>query len=217
MVIVAAIFFVPSAGMAQSERVRLSSAEEIAIAFYHTANIVPNFRHWIWHRDPYKRSPAAHRSRVFDEEMLRLQTAYQTFNKRRDLLMLRFPVDIKPRQEKDAYYLGMTLKGLDQAHYLSYRFMEEQIAVFPFGMDVVMDSRIDKRLYDRLVAMDQERAQPVLLAAMEAKQANADRPYNIDGLQQWVFKTKIETMTLYTQEGDVLWEYTAPLDLKLNN
>jgi len=47
---------------------------------------------------------------------------------------------------------------------------------------------------------------------MRADEANVDRPYEIDGLQQWVFKTKIDILSLYTEEG-LMWEYTAPIEL----
>lgn len=214
IIFIAVVFvFMPVLAQAQNQRVRLSTPEDIAIAFYRMANVTPNFRKWIWYRPPYKKTPAAHRERVFEEEMTRIQAAWQGFNKRRDYLTVRFPVDIEPRQEGDNYYLGMTLKGLEQAHYLSYAFMKEQIAVFPYGMDVIMDSRIDERLYNQLLNLNQRKERPYIVAVLEAKEANANRPYEIDGLQQWVFKTKIQFISLYPESGGLIWEYNAPVEL----
>jgi len=145
--IVVVLSFVPVNVMAQAERIRLSTSEDIAIAFYRTANITPDFKKWIWQRKPYKLTPASQRPRVFEEEMARLQGTFQGFSKRRDRLTLRFPVDIKPTEQDGVYRMGMTLKGLDQAHYLSMSFLEEQIAIFPYGMDMVLNSQISEALY----------------------------------------------------------------------
>lgn len=205
----------PVIAQAQNERVRLSTVEDIAIAFYRTGGITPDFKRWIWDRAPFKLAPAALRPRIFKEEMLRIRTAHQTFNKKRDYLTVKLPVDLKPRKEDDKYYMGMTLKGLDQAHYMSYQFMKEQIAVFPYGLDLIMDSMITSSLYEQLGMLNQKKNVPFVIIAMEAKEADTSRPYQIDNLQQWIFRTKIQTMTLYTAAGDLLWEYTAPVKLSL--
>jgi len=211
-----ALLIVPLSVSAQSERVKLSSAEDIAIAFYRTANITPDFKKWIWQRRPYKLTPASQRPRVFEEEMARLQGTFQGFNKRRDRILVKFPVDINAVEKDGIYKAGMTLKGLDQAHYVSVSFLEEHIALFPYGMDGIMDSVIDASVYAQLKEMNQIKAKPYALIVMQADEANVDRPYEIDGLQQWVFKTRIEALSLYTEEG-LIWEYSAPLNLRLNN
>lgn len=217
IIFIAAVFIaLPGIVQAQSERITLSTPEDIAIAFYRTANVTPNFRNWIWDRTPYKKTPAAHRDRVFDAEMSRIQTAWQGFNKRRDYLTVRFPVDIAVRDDSGAYHIGMTIKGLNQAHYLSYTFMKEQIAIFPFDMDVIMDSSIDEPLYLRLKAMNQRKERPFILAVLEAKQANATRPHEIDGVQQWVLKAKVQGLSLYSGDGGLVWQYLAPIKLSPN-
>lgn len=197
---------------AQSERVKLSSSEEIAIAFYRTAGAVPDFRRWIWDRVPYKTTPPARRPNVFEVEMQRLQASFQIFNKRRDSLTIKVPVDLNPHRTDEQYYIGMTVKGLAQSHYVSTRFMEQNIALFPYGMDLLMDSPIDKELYGALKVLNTIRAKPFVIMTLKAKEANIKRPHQIDDLQQWVFKTKVQNMTLYTQNGERLWEYNAPVD-----
>ncbi len=218
ILIVGICFLLPHQGAAQTERLKISSAEDIAIAFYRTAGVFPDFKTWIWGRAPYKFTPLARRAGVFEEEMTRLQTAYQIFNKRRDRLVVKIPVDINPRKSglnsaSPQYHMGLTVRGLHQAHYVTYQFMEENIALFPSGLDRQMDSVIDAALYARLKHLNTITAKPFVVMVLEGEKAKSDRPYNIDDLQQWVFETKLLNMTLYTQEGDVLWDYTAPIDL----
>lgn len=204
--------------LAQTARPKISSAEEVAIAFYRTGGVLPDFKSWIWGRAPYKYTPLARRAVVFEEEMTRLQRDYQLFNKRRDRLTVKVPVDLNPRQvsEKNGssfYKMGLTFKGLRQAHYVTYQFMGENIALFPRGLDGKMDSKIDLVLYERLKGMNPQRSAPFIILILEGQKAQIDRPHNIDDLQQWVFETKLLNMTLYTQEGEALWDYVAPIDL----
>ncbi len=208
-----AMIFVPTGGQAQNERIRLSSPEDVAIAFYRTANITPDFKIWVWDRSPYVDTPAAKRKQVFEEELARLQQAFLSFNKRRDYLTLRIPVDINLSENGDEYNLDMKIKGVEQANYVSYPFLTMEFAIFPFNMDKIMNSKIDFDLYDRLRTLQQEKQTPYLVVVNEVTQADPSRPYEIEGASRWVLKTKIQFMTLYTQSGQVLWEYLAPSTL----
>lgn len=205
--------FLASPAIAQNERLKLSEPEDIAIAFYRTAGIVPDFKVWVWDRAPYIYTPAAKRKRMFDTELFRVEQAFLSFNKRRDSLNLRIPVDIEPQEKGGDYSLGLKIKGLEQSNYVSYLFLDKQFAIFPNDMDRVMDSKIDFALFDKLSTLRKRGKSPYVLLVTEVKEADAKRPYNIDGAQRWVLKTDIQLMTLYDGNGRVLWEYSAPINL----
>jgi hypothetical protein len=210
----AILAFIPSFAKAQGEH-SYATAEDVAIAFYKTGGVVPNFDRWIKQREPYIRTPWARMDEVYAQEMSRLQLAYRNFNPESDYLMVRTFVRLNTYKEagpegKMTYRLKATFSNAPDALYFPFDFLEERIIIMPNKIDVLMDSAITKAEYDFITEALPHSAKNSMIVRMKAKKGNVNQPYEIDGMQQWVLTADIASMEIWSKQGRLLWEYSAP-------
>lgn len=197
------------------KREKFSSAEDIAIAFYKSGRVVPNFKRWIEKRPPYKLTSPTRRPKVMEEEMLRLQTAYQQFNPSQDYLMIRTFVQLEPKENIDeegvtSYELKMTFDKASEALYFPYEFLSERIVVMPAKLDKLMVSEINKYQYDMISEETRNSAVNMMVARLRVRKADLSRPYNIDGIEQWALTTDVVSLEVWSKQNRLLWEHSAP-------
>lgn len=197
------------------KRLKFSNTEDVAIAFYKTGDTIPNFERWIRESEPYKITPWANRETVMTEEKARLQLAYRNFNAEKDYLIIRTMVDAKPTATQQAdgsqtYTLNAKFAQAPDALYFPYDFLGERIVVMPHKIDKFLDSALTKPQYDRLIDAGKKITDATMIVRLKATESDMSRPYDIDGLKQWVLKTEIVTLEIWNKAGQLLWEYSAP-------
>lgn len=196
------------------KRLKFSNTEDVAIAYYKTGNKIPNFEKWIKDREPYKITPWAAREKEMTNEMARLQLAYKQFNPEEDYLLIRtsvqlMPLIIKNKTGKNTYTLNATFAKAQEALYFPYEFLDERIVVMPYKLEKLMNSPLEKSQFEYIT--DSLRGkESTMIIRMKAREADFSRPYKIDGLQQWVFKTDIVTMEIWNWRKQLIWEYSVP-------
>jgi len=79
-----------------------SSGEDVMIAFYKTANAIPNFDRWIKNQAPYINTPAALRKEIHEQELYRLRLAYQNFSSEKNHLVVKARARMKVLKQKDS-------------------------------------------------------------------------------------------------------------------
>ena len=208
-------------------RVTFSSTEDIAIAFYKTGGSIPNFERWTKERKPYNLTPWARREAMLKNEMTRLKLAYRNFDPKGDFLTIRTFVDMDPQEqvgedEEVTYKLPITFSEAPDALYFPYEFLGERIVLMPYSMEKVMNGEITEAQYEFITDALRHSAKNTMIVRLRANEADLSRPYKIDGLYQWVFKTDIVSLEIWSKQGRLLWEYTAPWytspnTVKLNN
>lgn len=197
------------------KRLKFSSTEDIALAFYKTGGIIPNFEHWIKERKPYNLTPWGRREKMLATEMSRLQLAYKNFTPKDDFLLIRTFVHITPEEHvndngEKTYSLSIVFSKAPDALYFPYNFLDQRIVLMPYKLETIMNSEINETQYNFIQETTQASHKNTMVVRLRAKEADFSKPYEIDGLEQWVFKTKIASLEIWNKQNRLLWEYTAP-------
>ena len=210
-------------------RSKAFSPEEVAIAYYKSGDVVPNFEKWIKDRDPYKHTAWAKRVKVYEEELARLALAYQQYDPKNDFIIVRTTANLEPKkvlretnedlqegEEQYDYFLNAKFTSAPDALYFPYDFLKERIILMPYQLTDVMNSPITKQTYDRLFEKRSQRKKLTTIFRLKPDEADFSQPYMIDGLEQWVFKTRIATVEFWSTSGSLVYERSADWYLSPN-
>ena len=196
-----------------------STDEEIIIAFYKTGDSVPNFSRWIKKTEPYIHTPWAKREQVHEEELYRLQLLYQTYDPKKDHLIIKTKVNLKPikkeginkdGEKKDVYQLKSWFTNAPDALYFPYQFLDERIIVMPYHLEETMKSTISQADFNFINDNSNPNIEITAIFRMQPYSADLSQPYKIDGLEQWVLTTKVISVEYWKKSGELLWEKTVP-------
>lgn len=209
------LLFCFSAPLHAQKRLKFSTTEDIAIAFYKTGGIIPNFERWITEGKLYSLTAWARREDMIKQEMSRLQLAYTQFRPTEKFLLIRTFVNIAPKKHvndtgEETYTLPITFTQAPDALYFPYDFLGERIVVMPHKLDILMNDAINKTQYDFINKAIKNSNKNTMIVRLQATQADTSKPYKIDGLDQWVLKAKIVSLEVWNKQGALLWEHTAP-------
>lgn len=208
-------------------RIKFSSTEDVAIAFYKTGKVVPNFESWIKAQPPYNATPWAKREMMMEQEKTRLQLAYKNFDPEEDFLVIRTYASVNPQEKVDekgekTHSLSMAFTEAPEALYFPYDFMEQRIVVVPHKIDVIMNSDISLSQYEMIKEAVRTSSTNTLIVRLKPMKADLSRPYKIDGMDQWALTAEVVSMEVWSEQERLLWEYTVPWYVspntkKLNN
>ena len=194
---------------------RASTPEDIALAFYKTGGIIPNFENWVKKQAPYINTPWAMREDIYNEELYRLQLAYQNFDPEKNFLVVKTFSNINPIKNTDdegveTYNIEINFSKAPEALYFPYALLEERIILMPYHLESIMSGEISDLQYAHIDKITNPRDDVHTIIHMRPHEADFSKPYKIDGLEQWVFKTKIISIEMWSNKDELIWEYTAP-------
>ncbi len=193
---------------------KFSSAEDVAIAFYKTGKVIPNFERWITERVPYNETAWALRAKVMKAEKERLKNAYMSFNPEKDQLIIRTNVNLKTQEaiigDKKIYHLKINFSKAPDAFYFPYNFLGVNIAVTPKSLKKTLNPQISSQLYDFLQTELNEKNSNAMIIRLRPEKADITQPYKINDLQQWVMTASISSIEIWSKDGRILWDYSAP-------
>ena len=205
---------------------KISSTEDVVIAFYKTGNARPNFEKWIVEREPYRTTALALRPELMDKEMTRLKNAYAAFNPQTDLLTVRTEGMVRVGQFQDPAQPGATITRLDisfragEADYFPYDFMGERFAVIPKDLQKLLKPTIQNQQYPYMRDVLKNGKPVTIILELRPAKADMEAPFNLDGTGggpdaedgkgQWMFLTDVAAISIWNAKGSMLWEYTAP-------
>lgn len=209
--------YVPAAtAQINAPSAQFATAEDIAIAFYKTGDLVPNFENWITSQKPYSETAFARRPKIMKEELLRLNTAYENFNPALSQIKIKTSAFVTPHvsDNKDGTKNYSVTIDLDEhknaVFYLPYVFMGQNIMVIPYKLEVLDSIEISDYTYNHIKSLiKQGEKYPFILRLRPAK-SDLTAPHLIDGVDQWAFYTDITTLESWTADGRLIWEYSAP-------
>ncbi|MEZ5903536.1 MAG: hypothetical protein R3D88_09610 [Alphaproteobacteria bacterium] len=208
---------------AAQERLTPADAEDVAIAFYKTGGLVPNFKNWIEEREPYNLTPLALRPQVMEEELLRLNTAYKNFNPEKDFLIVKTTALLKTQKnvvvvtdeqgeetEKNEYELIIRFDQKSDVLYFPYQFLEQNIMIVPLKLKDLKTTPLNKLDFERIRGATSENIPVPFILRLRAQKADIEQPYEVDGFDQWALSTEVVSMETWNENGSLLWEYSAP-------
>lgn len=217
LALIALTQFVPAMAQAQNKDSPITS-EDAAIAFYKTAGIAPTVENWIKAAAPYNTTPAALRPRVMTKEKNRIIKKYNGYNPLEDILLIQ--TKVKPQltitklETGNLYYLKLQFVKAPDAFYFPYSYANNHFAIMPYGLRNAMETELSENQYNFLSKNLNSAQSYNLLLRLKAKESVSERPYKINGLDQWILKTSIGSIELWGKSS-ILWEnhaewYTAP-------
>jgi len=196
-----------------------SSGEDIAIAFYKTGDIAPNFTNWIENTAPYINTPWAKREDVMKKERGRVLERFNQYNPLESDLTIRTKVILEAQEVfeeidenivETTYFLNISFLDNEDVMYFPYVHANQNYAVMPFGLEKITRTEINKPEYDFYIENLIPKRPYYLNIDMRANQAVTKRPIEMDGINQWVLKTNIASSEIWDQNDALIWEYTAP-------
>lgn len=207
----------PANGLSETGDLKISSTEDVVIAFYKTGGHQPDFERWIKERDPYRTTAPFLRPETMEKEMVRLKKAYASFDPQEDFLILKANIFARLLQETDkknpektAHFLEMSFKA-GEAGYFPYRFLDKRFAVVPDNLRDYLRLEIPEGQFTHLAQqLGNEGAAVTMILQLRPLKADMKAPYQVDGYEQWAFLTRIAAISVWDRAGRFLWEYTAP-------
>lgn len=193
---------------------QISSAEDVAIAFYKTGKAIPNFDSWIKQKEVYLQTPWGIQDKIYDKELQSLKRQYQEFTPDEDLLVVYTKTNLKYTIEKDKegnnqYFLKSSFKNAPDAFYFPYKLLNQRIVLMPYALEDFLQHQITKGDYDYVKSNRLNDTSVTTIIRMYAHEADMTQPYKIDGLNQWVLKTKIATIEFWS-DNRLIYEYSRP-------
>lgn len=198
------------------KRTKSSSEEDIAIAFYKTGGIQPNFKQWVEKSELYQDTPAARRDEVMDRELQRLASRYHSFNPKKNLLIIQTYAKIKaeevidPVKKTKSYSAEITFAKEPDAFFFPYVFQENNFAVMPLDLQKMMKTNLSEMEYQSIDDLSAKNKSYPFVLALRPTEAKTDEPIEISDVHQWILKTEIITADIWKENGALIWEYTSP-------
>lgn len=205
--------------LAQAQPKNFSNGEDVAIAFYKTGGLQPNYSGWIEKSSPYQDTPWAKREGMMKEERARLSKKFNGYNPNQDDIIFRTKVHLSTEElqeeiEEDIfetfYFLNTEFVAGDDISYFPFEYAKEHFALMPFGMQSLTRTKINKLEFDNYEEVLVPNRAYHLIVRMRPKESVTVRPIEMDGEHRWVLKTDIASAEIWSHKGALLWEYTAP-------
>lgn len=203
------------------EKSNFATAEDVAIAFYKTANIVPDFKDWIKKQQPYSTTALARRPKIMEQELIRLKGLYSQYDPLTDILRIKtssliLPFKTNNDSGQEVYGVSVILDPDKAIEYFPYEYLDRNIMLVPNKFKSMKAHSISKFEYERIKKMVKPKMRYPLMLNFLAKKADIDFPYEVDGIAQWAFSVDIASIESWTNEGRLIWEYSAPWYLSKN-
>ena len=197
-------------------RVEPSTAEDVAIAFFKTANTNPDFYLWAKGTQEYKTIAPSRANEYVFRETQRLMQVWQKYDKQEPIIDIKANVllEIKATTDKDGnefYWMYISLEQ-DDAVYFPYKFQEYKIAVIPQMIETLMIQPLQKEQYQMILGEFENKAVGNGKMYMQLKPVKAyiHQPYKIDNEDQWVLLSDIATISIKSVKTNApYWTYSA--------
>lgn len=215
---------------AQADQKEISSREDVAIAFFKTGDVLPNFESWAKNMEAYKTVPLGETSTFIKKEKERLTKRWLNYNPQEDFIVFKVPVRItlsavEGQKDHAKYWMRIAFADKDMSEeYFTVGFQGYYIAVIPQKSDETLIQNLrpeqfmalSERFGDSLVGTAD------LYIELRPAQAYTNAPHKIDNSDQWVLLSDVISMTLTDRESKPFWNYSAswyvsPKTLELNN
>lgn len=193
-----------------------STNEDVAIAFFKTADTNPDFEKWARDGKGYKTiAPSQAADYLYDEKqrLMRLWKKYDGDNAMIDI-NTNVDIDLKTTADEDGnqFYWMYINFGKDSSVYFPFTYLEYKIAVIPQMIETMTIQKLQK---EQFLLMQQEfdgkvRGQGSLSLQLKPVKAYIHQPYNIDGQDQWALLTDVATMSIKSHRTNApYWNYSA--------
>ncbi|PZO85398.1 MAG: hypothetical protein DI626_07505 [Micavibrio aeruginosavorus] len=193
-----------------------STNEDVAIAFFKTANVKPDFMKWAKESREFKVAAPARVDDFLFMESQRLSRRWKEYDPETSLIRVGATVSVvlEHLAAKDGGEIFRMTMSFDKGDvtYFPYEFQDYKFAVVPQKIETLLRQNISREQYD-LITTD-FKGETVGSAKMELQlkpvQSYLQQPYMLDGVEQWMMLTDTVTLALKSpRSGAALWTYGA--------
>ncbi len=193
-----------------------STSEDVAIAFFKTGGGTPDFTAWAQHHPDFNITPRMGIPALLASEEQRLIGVWNAYDPRAPItIRTEGMVELMTgpdKEGKDSYTMKITLPGGDAA-YFPYEYAGNKFAVIPQKLEQIHLQTMPKEQFDLIYRNLGGKLQGNVRIFVELIpfQAYIDRPYPLDGIDQWVLVSDIASLAILPKRGEnPLWSYSAP-------
>ncbi len=203
--------------MAKSQVVA-ANGEDVALAFYKSADAKPNFEKWAMGSKAFKYQSVTEARSFIRKERQRLEQKWINLDRNGDLLTIRTtnPVDVIADMERDENdpegYKLVILLDKTRKTFFPYTHMGDPYAVIPKNIESVLSHQIDRAQAEFILNdIKHNPAQGVVIDfGIKPSKAYTDKPHKIGKEDQWVLMGDVVSISISSkQTGKVLWDYGA--------
>ncbi|MFA5592978.1 MAG: hypothetical protein WC989_06670 [Micavibrio sp.] len=196
---------------------KLSDGEDVAFSFFKTAGSNPDFTKWARHSAGYRTAAPSLAAKYLTDEKQRLMRRWQSMREDDRNIHIRMEVPLQLHYEQTGpeeitYSMHMVLPEGDP-FYLPYHYRDYNFAVMPDGLQGAAGQPLRKEQFDLIYQDFGEslHGEAYLYILLIPTRAYADRPYDLNGTEQWALITRIGALSLKSRRGGAaLWDMTAP-------
>lgn len=193
-----------------------TTGEDVAIAYFKTANIKPDFDKWARGSEAFKSIAPARVPEFVEKEKQRLLKKWNERGADGFIFEINAPVSIELKTVTDEKgqekYLMEIAFEEGKVDYFPYAFQDYNFAVIPHGMETMLVQELPKSQFDLLFQEFVETAAgpAILRIQLKPSKSYTGQPYEMDGVEQWILLTDIATMALASVKNEAqLWNYGA--------
>ena len=196
-----------------------SSAEDVAIVFYKTAGVKPNFKEWEKKKDEFKTKSLTETQNYIEKENQRFLKKWVEFDKTDSIININFsakaiikPLPLENSKEKPTYNFYILTPNA-QKTYFPYIFQDTSFSVIAQDFEQFLSHKIEEtQSFLILKNIDLNKEEPVeVFISIQPQKAYTDKPEHIDGIDQWILMGRITSMRVVaTKSSETLLYYGAP-------
>jgi hypothetical protein len=206
------IFFVSFLSIqAVAQNFKITESRDVVFIFYKTAEMKPNFESWAKDGIAYRTAPLTRQEEVLKRETEKLEREFQEFSLKDEVITIKTKVEanLEKREEDGNYILKMNfLEG--EADYFPYEYEGEHFAVVPKDLKTRLNSIIPEGQYNRIRDEVGENGKVKAVLQLKPLRAETDAPFEVDEVEQWVLLTEVASLSLWGNDGFMVWNYSAP-------
>lgn len=197
-------------------KVKPSSEEEVAIAFFKTADVNPDFEKWARGSREFKSIASARVPEFLYDEKQRLMREWQKYDSQDPIIDVKANVhleikNVQDQEGEDFYWMYISF-GREDAVYFPYEYQDYKIAVIPQMIETLMIQPLQKEQYLMMMQeMENKRTGDAsIYLQLKPVKAYIHQPYKIDNRDQWALLCDIATMSIKSwKTGAPMWNYSA--------
>lgn len=225
-----AAFLVLSPRHVHADQKVISSREDVAIAFFKTGNVLPNFENWAKNAKAYKTIPLDGAKNYVNKEKERLTKRWLNYEPQEDFIVFKVPVRltlsaVEGQKDHAKYWMRIAFADKEMSEeYFTVDFQGYYIAVIPQKSDETLIQNLRPEQFTALTERfgDSLTGTADLYIELRPAQAYTNAPHKIDNRDQWVLLSDVISMSLTDRDSRPFWNYSAswyvsPKTLELNN
>lgn len=192
---------------------KASSAEDIAFHFHRKAGVKPDTIAFIESTPAYQKADAALKQKMIRNNATMLDMSFLNFVPSANPIIVRTKVGVKAifgnKNGLDVRFAGQDLNPKSPI-YFPYAWGKQNFAVLANGIENFAFLPMKLETASNASRKINKDGTATFIFELSPISADAQKPFKLDGIDQWLLMTSIKRAHLVNEYLEVLWSYEAP-------